>query len=228
MRTPRHLLALAAALALGATPPSRALAGVNDTPLPLFSDGQPAKLAAVVAGVVKHSELETAVLCTNLSPVIIDLGLEVFDQTGLRANTISAGNGAQLAVAPGHTVTISTGATMVLHEDVVIAVEPPVTGLSNGSGRVVATSTQVGCVAFVVDKRHTIEDPIICPTCKTPSLAPLTVTAPGGGAGSTTTSVTSTSTSTSSTSTTQPPCPSAPRLGCQKQAASGRAVLLMK
>ena len=89
----------------------------------------------------------------------MDIGLEEFDQTGTRGNTIGAGNGALLGVAPGATVTITSGMTKVLHEDRIIFLEAPVTELRNGSARVVATSAQIGCVAFAVDSKHTIEAP---------------------------------------------------------------------
>jgi hypothetical protein len=67
--------------------------------------------------VVKNNALETVVICTNLAPDPVDLGLEVFDATGMRGNSIAAGNGAVLDVTPGRTVAIATGSTVVLHEE---------------------------------------------------------------------------------------------------------------
>ncbi len=168
---------LAAALALLAGVPSSVRGGVGDSPLPTFSDGKPAVLAALIPAVVKNNNLETTVICTNLAAATVDVGLEVFDEAGTRGNTIATGNGAVLSAAPGQTVTIATGRTAVLHEDAVLTLEAPVTGLRNGSGRVVATSAQVGCVALAVDKLHTIQDPGVCPTCQPPSLGTLPLSA---------------------------------------------------
>src|SRR5262249_1816583 len=103
--------------------PLPAPGGVSDTPLPTFSDGKAARWAAMIPEVVKDNGVETDVICTNLSTNTVDIGLEVFDQNGVRGNSIAAGNGAILNVAPGHTVTIATGATAVLHEDATITLE---------------------------------------------------------------------------------------------------------
>ena len=152
-----------------------------DSPLPTFSDGKPAQLVALIPTVIKVNELDTDVMCTNLAGVAVDIGLEVFDKAGVRGNTISAGNGAILTVGPGATVTFGTTNTAVLHEDAVITLEAPVTSLRNGSGRVVATSTQVGCVALAADKFHAIVDPLGTPppgrsaTERPPSLTTLLV-----------------------------------------------------
>ncbi len=173
----QRVLGGAVGLWLVAVLPAVVRGGVSDTSLPTFSDGQPAVLAAVITGVVKNNEVESAVMCTNLAVVSVDVGLEVFDHAGVRGNTIAAGNGALLAVAPGRTVTLASGRTAVLHEDAVITLEAPVTGLRNGSARVVATSGQLGCVAFAVDRLHTITDLAVCPTCPPPTLAALPVSA---------------------------------------------------
>ena len=45
--------------------------------------------------------------------------------------------------------------------------------LRNGSGRIVSTSVEFGCVAFAMDRQHTVEDPAVCSTCQPPSLATL-------------------------------------------------------
>src|SRR6266581_1839815 len=89
----------------------------------------------------------------------VDVGLEVFDQGGVRGNTVAAGNGALLDVAAGSTVTFSTGTTAVMHEEQVLTLEPPVTVLGQGSGRVVTTDLQVACAAYAVDRLHQIRDP---------------------------------------------------------------------
>ena len=123
MRVPLTVVGLAATLCLVAS----ARGGVTDTPLPTFSDGKAAQLVALLPGVIKKNQVDTDVICTNLAPVAVDVGFEVFDQGGVRGNRVDAGNGALLAVGPGRTVTIATGGTAVLHEDAVITLEAPVT-----------------------------------------------------------------------------------------------------
>ena len=150
-------LAVTACLVAGAAEPVHS--GVADTPLPTFADGKPAQLAVLLPAVVKDNNLRTYVMCTNLGATPVDVGLEVFDQSGVRGNTIAAGNGALLDVAAGGTVTFSTGTTVVLHEEQVITLEPPVTVLGQGSGRVVTTGLQVACAAYAVDRLHQIRDP---------------------------------------------------------------------
>lgn len=205
-RTCRRARYLAAMLGMLAGMPWSARGGVSDTPLPSFSDGKPALLAAVIPTVVKNNNVETAVICTNLAPAVVNVGLEVFDDTGARRNAFVAAppavaSGEFLNVARGQTVTVSTGATVVLHEDQTLTLNTAGTGansLQNGSGRVVATNVRLDCVALAVDKLHTIEDPSTCPTCQPPSLAtlPLSMSSTIG------TSTTTTTTTTSSTSTT--------------------------
>src|SRR5215831_6156107 len=154
----------------------RAAGGVHDAPLPTFSDGQAAQLVAVLPTAIKDNNVETAVICTNLAAGAVDLGLEVFDETGALRNAVSAGDGAMLAVGVGRTVTLATGPIAVLHVDGVVTLNGAGSGannLRNGSARVVATSTMVGCVALAVDGLHTIEDPATCPTCQPPSLTTL-------------------------------------------------------
>src|SRR6059036_3048337 len=67
--------------------PSTTLAGVQDAPFPTFSDGKASQLALLIPTAIKINNLDTEVICTNLAPAAVDIGLEVFDQTGTRANT---------------------------------------------------------------------------------------------------------------------------------------------
>ena len=92
-----RLLSLAVTACLVAAPAGRVRAGVADTPLPTFADGQPAKFAAFLPTVVSDNNLRTYVMCTNLGTTPVDVGLEVFDSGGTRGNTIATGNGALLA-----------------------------------------------------------------------------------------------------------------------------------
>ena len=165
-------LAVTACLVAGAAVPVHA--GVADTPLPTFADGKPGQLAVMLPAVVKDNNLRTYVVCTNLGATPVDVGLEVFDQGGVRGNSVAAGNGALLDVAAGRTVTFSTGATVVMHEEVVVNLEPPVTVLGQGSGRVVTTGLQVACTAYAVDRLHQIRDPRRLPE-RPPTIAVLPV-----------------------------------------------------
>src|SRR5207244_12955297 len=95
--------------ARGLTSISQASAGPTDTPLSTFSDGKPAVAVYTAVGVIKGANLETDFVCTNVDTVAVDIGLEVFDETGALRNSVNAGSGAFLNVAPGVTVTVGIG-----------------------------------------------------------------------------------------------------------------------
>src|SRR2546425_5362459 len=136
MRARRALVALLVVVAAGG---ASVRAGVQDTPLPTFSDGKAAQLAALIPGAIKDNNVETVVICTNLAPAPLDVGLEVFDETGALRNSIAAGDGAFLNVAPGVTGTVGTGPVAALHEDQTLTLNTAGSGtnnLRNGSGRV--------------------------------------------------------------------------------------------
>ena len=163
-------LALLLSPFVGAGP---AAAGPTDTPLPTFSDGRPAVSVYIAPGVIKNNGLETDFVCTNLDSVAVDIGLEVFDETGALRNSIAAGSGAFLNVGVGKTVTVATAGTAVLHEDQTLALNTAGSGvnnLRNGSGRVVGTSKNIACTAVLADKLHTIQDPAVS-SLPPPSLA---------------------------------------------------------
>ena len=152
-----------------------ATAGPTDTSLPTFSDGHPAVSVYIAAGVIKNNNLETDFVCTNLDTVAVDIGLEVFDETGALRNSVVAGSGAFLNVGVGKTVTVGTAGTAVLHEDQTLTLNTAGSGvglLRNGSGRVVGTSKSIACNAIVADKLHTVQDPAVS-SLPPPSLAQL-------------------------------------------------------
>src|SRR2546426_3483507 len=128
MRARRALVALLVVVAAGEASVG---AGVQDTPLPTFSDGHAAQLAALVPGAIKDNNVETVVICTNLAAAPLDVGLEVFDETGAVRNEVATGNGAILSVAPGATVTFGTGAVAVLHEDQTLTLNMAGSGTNN-------------------------------------------------------------------------------------------------
>jgi len=152
-----------------------AAAGPGDTPLPTFADGTPAQAVYTAFGLIKNNNLETDFVCTNLDAAPVDIGIQVFDETGALRNSIAAGSGASLNVGVGKTVTVGTAGTAELHEDQVITLNGAgnaTTVLRNGSGRVVATSKNIICTAVVADKLHTVQDPATS-SLPPPSLAQL-------------------------------------------------------
>jgi len=160
MRTGRSLTLYVLAGLLTYASPTQA--GPTDTPLPTFSDGKPALAVYTAIGVIKNNNLETDFVCTNVDSVAVDIGLEVFDETGALRNSVATGSGAFLNVAPGKTVTVGTAGTAVLHEDQTLTLNTAGSGanlLRNGSGRVIGTSKSISCTALVLDRLHTIQDP---------------------------------------------------------------------
>lgn len=141
------VLSIAVATALnGAT--RAALAGVADTPLPVFSDGkQSLAVMPAITGVVKRQRLQTDFLCTSFDSSPVDIGVEVFDAGGVLLNDVHAGNGAMLNVVTGQTVTFGTTGTAAYLESTIIALP----SFSQSSARVVATSTQVRCNVMLLD-----------------------------------------------------------------------------
>src|SRR2546422_6573576 len=75
-------------LLLGLSRP--AAAGPGDTPLPTFADGKPAQAVYVALGVIKNNNLETDVVCTSLDGSPVDIGFQVFDETGGLRNNVAA------------------------------------------------------------------------------------------------------------------------------------------
>ncbi len=85
----RTLLGIAPAVTL-LMRSSPAAAGPTDTPLPTFADGKPAVAVYDAYGVIKNNNLETDFICTNIDSVAVDIGVEVFDETGALRNSPAA------------------------------------------------------------------------------------------------------------------------------------------
>jgi hypothetical protein len=116
-------------------------------PLPQFSDGQVATHSALIPGAVKRARMQTDIFCTSLAATDIDIGIQVFGPDGTLQNDVSQGNGALVGVAPGVTVSIGTTGTAAFLETQVIMMG----GVAQGAARLVSTSPDVACTAFVVD-----------------------------------------------------------------------------
>lgn len=142
----RGALVIAAALA---TAP--ALAGPADSPVPSISGSASTRLLFIVPGVIKNNGLETAFMCTSLELIDTTVAVEVFAPEGGGAlNNVSSavGNGT-ITLPAGGTVTISTGTSIGLHEDLTIS---GLVNVKNGAARILGTSTRVLCTAMLVEK----------------------------------------------------------------------------
>lgn len=139
------LLLPLAALVFGLTPD--VCAAIGDAALPTFADGKQSTLVLVAPGAVKRLRLQTEVICTSIASDVLDVGVEIYDETGALLNDVSAGVGAVLDVMPGESVTIGTGPTQAFLETSTI----PLADFAQGIVRVVASSDQVQCNVFVVD-----------------------------------------------------------------------------
>ena len=72
----------------------KAQAGLADTPLPAFSNGNPSVSVLEVPGVVSRNNVETVFFCTSLASTGADIGVELFDAAGVLLNSVSSDNGA--------------------------------------------------------------------------------------------------------------------------------------
>lgn len=116
-------------------------------PFPQFSDGKSATHSALIPGAVKRGRMETDLFCTSLSTTNIDIGIEILGTDGTVQNSVAAGNGAILNVAPGTTITFGTTGTASFLESQVISLA----GVAQGAARLVTTSAGVACTAFALD-----------------------------------------------------------------------------
>jgi len=71
-----------------------AAAGRGDTPLPTVVDGQPAQAPYTALSVIKSNNLEADVVCGGLEATAIDIGFQVFDETGALRNDVGAAGAA--------------------------------------------------------------------------------------------------------------------------------------
>ncbi|GIW40279.1 MAG: hypothetical protein KatS3mg076_0856 [Candidatus Binatia bacterium] len=128
--------------------PGNALPSV---PLPRFADGKSATHSLVIPGITKRDRMQSVVVCTSLARGEIDVGVEVFGPDGTLENDVSQGNGAVLGVRAGSTVTFGTTGTAGFLETTVVVLR----GVAQGFARVVATSPDLLCDAFVLDSALT-------------------------------------------------------------------------
>ncbi len=131
--------------------PGRARAGLGTTPLPQFADGKPSVQVLAVPGVVKRGRLQAEFLCSVAATAPVDIGVEFFAADGTGLNDVHAGTGAVLNVASGQTVTFGTGATAAYLESAGLSLPD----ISQGSARVVASSSDVRCNVMVLDNALT-------------------------------------------------------------------------
>ena len=158
MKTRLALPVLAACAALLAAPNARA--GIADSPLPVLSAGATTLHLYSVPGVIAEV-LGTYFSCTSTDTVTIQVGVELFGSLGgAPANDAAA---TSLSVAPGATVIFGTGGAA----GIFISSSLGGGSFSKGSARILATSKNLACTAFLADR---LNDP---PT----SMAQLTIIA---------------------------------------------------
>lgn len=146
----------AATFALTAT---GAVAGPGDSPVPSISGSAATRVLFLVPGVIKNNGIETAIMCTSLDTTPATLAFEVFaPEGGAPLNNVATPtlNGT-LPLPVGATVTISTGSSVGLHEDLAIT---GLTNVKNGAARILSTSTRVVCTAILVEKLGTTPNTI--------------------------------------------------------------------
>lgn len=151
------------------------------TPLAAFTDGKPAKLVWIVPGTLKKDNMSTDFICTNLGVpgATADIGVEFFDATGTQLSSIGDGTSACAAndfpagfrnVPSGSTIVIGITGTAQLLETCVFAL-----GTFEGSARIVSTSSAISCNALLIDTKHKVYDPVLCPNCPPPPVTSLKV-----------------------------------------------------
>lgn len=151
MKNMRIGLRSAAAAAVLAGTVFPALAGVVDSPVPSISASAATRVMFIVPGIIKNNGIETAIMCTSLDNSAATVAVEVFaPEGGAALNNVATGTGnGALPVVPGETVTISTGTSVGLHEDLAI---DGLANVKNGSARILSTSTRILCTGLLVEK----------------------------------------------------------------------------
>ena len=123
-----------------------AVAGVADSPLPLFG-GQKTKHVFTIPGVISHATLATVIVCTSLEKKKdLRWGIEIFASGGGAPEDSAL----DLLMDPGGSQAVATVETTYSGTDM---------NLSNSSlprsARVVATSKKLACSAMVVEEQPT-------------------------------------------------------------------------
>jgi hypothetical protein len=137
------LAALAAVLAFAATP---AVAGIADSPLPELLPGAKTvhlySVPGVIAGV---GGLGTVFACTSTATQPIQVGVEIFSSVG--GAPTNDGTATSLNLNPGATALFGTALAAGFN----ITSNLAGGGFSRGSARILATSKNVICTAFLAD-----------------------------------------------------------------------------
>ena len=149
----RALITLTVALGFALGPAADTTAGPRDSPLPIIKAGKSTRLLYYVPGVIKNNGMETEFVCTSLenSGDTARIAVEVFAADGsgpLNDVTEATADGAS-DINGGGTITIATGSTAGIHEDVKML---GVANVSNGSARILSTSKRIMCTAFVAEE----------------------------------------------------------------------------
>lgn len=131
-----------------------AAAGIVDTPLPVLpATLKQSKLVVTVTGVYTTpftNSLETVFHCTNVDSKQVEVAVEVFSFDGLQMNDASS-LGSSLVLNPGQTRTFATQNTAGYDEDLDLTLLTTLAA-TQGSARIIATSTKITCAAQVLDE----------------------------------------------------------------------------
>jgi len=121
-------------------------AGIADSPLPVLSAGATTLHLYSVPGVISYVGLATYFACTSTDTAAMQVGVEVFDDPG--GAPINDAAATSLSVGPGATVTFGTSAAAGISVSSNLG-----TGnlIRKGSARILATSKNLACTAFVAD-----------------------------------------------------------------------------
>ena len=119
-----------------------ALAGIADSPLPVLEAGKITLHLYSVPGVIDANGLGTFFSCTSTATSPITVGVELFSVFGAVFNNAATSS---LSLIPGETRIFATSTA------VGISVDSSLGGVGKGSARILATSKNLVCTAFVAD-----------------------------------------------------------------------------
>ena len=121
-----------------------ALAGIADSPLPELLPGAKTVHLFSVPGIIAGGGLDTFFACTSTDTAAVQVGAELFGAPG--GPPYNDAVATSLSVGPGATVISGTSAA------VGISINSNLGGLfSKGSARILATSKNLACTAFIAD-----------------------------------------------------------------------------
>lgn len=146
MKRTGKLIGRLGAAALYCLVSSRAFAGIADSPLPVLDPGKKTHHVYSVAGLISQGGLGTFFSCTSTDTATMRVGVEVFYASGGAAGNDPVAT--SLSIAPGASVIFGTqnAVGIVVYSDLAAG------ALSQGSARILSTSTKLICTAYIADR----------------------------------------------------------------------------